>query len=307
MPQLIIGVLVGFLEPMLHAWSNIIDGHFSIHIFPKLPTMIFFGMVLNVLFLPLVFLIDMPSALPVPLWGWVFGIALVDVFFLFPYMWSLRHVDTSVVTALFSLGRVFVPILAFFVVGERLVPLQYFGFALIIIAATALTLNLKQLKFNAAFWLMLFVSILVATQAVMYKFVFDSGAGWGTVVTVLTFLEVLISGVIMVARQSFASIAEDFRIIRANLKLFVIQQVFEWGGNVASSFALSVLPATVARSIASTQSFFVLGYAVLFGKRFPELFNENTARRELIRKSGLFLLILIGVIIVVACGGSIDV
>lgn len=309
MPNFLVGIAAAFLEPILHAWSNVFDNYFSNKLFPSLPTMIFFGMVLNVVFLPIVMLIDMPSfaGLTIPLFGWICAIALIDVLFLFPYMWSLRHIDTSVVTSLFSLGRVFVPILAFFVIGEQLAPMQYAGFALIVLAATALTLDFKELRFNAAFFLMLVVSVLMAAQAVMYKYVFEAGTSWGTVVTILTVLEVLISAVIMFARQSLSSIAEDFRTIRANFKLFALQQVFEWGGNVASSYAISVLPATVARSIASTQSFFVLGYAVLLGKRFPEMFNEGTAKRELIRKGGLFALILAGVIIIIAYGSPLDV
>ena len=309
MPNFLIGTLVAFLEPTLHAWSNVFDNYFSNKLFPSLPTMIFFGMVLNLVFLPIVILIDPPllSSLSLSLFGWICAIALIDVLFLFPYMWSLRHIDTSVVTSLFSLGRVFVPILAFFAIGEQLAPMQYVGFALIVFAATALTLDLKQLRFNTAFFLMLLVSILMAAQAVMYKYVFEADTGWGTVVTILTMLEIVISGVIMFARQSLSSIAEDFRTIRANFGLFALQQLFEWGGNVASSYAISVLPATVARSIASTQSFFVLGYAILFGKRFPEIFNESTARRELIQKGGFFALILIGVVLIIAYGRSLDI
>lgn len=56
------------------------------------------------------------------------AVSFISVFYLFPYYAALRETDTSVVAALFSLERVFVPLWAYLIVGEVVKPSQYVGF-----------------------------------------------------------------------------------------------------------------------------------------------------------------------------------
>ncbi|HYF28762.1 MAG TPA: EamA family transporter [Candidatus Paceibacterota bacterium] len=307
MPPYLSGILVGFLEPVLHAWSNIIDNHFSNAVFPRLPVLLFFGVALNIVFLPITFLAGLPVMLPVTLLGIVFVIAIVNVVYAFPYYLALRDADTSVVASLFSLGRIFVPVLAYFILGEVLTLPQYAGFFVIILSSALLTLDLKKLKVNRAFFLMLACSFVLAFQTILYKFVFDAGASWPSVVAALTVFELVIAGAIMFATTSLRHIREDLGTVRRNWKLFVAQQGLEWGGNVGASYAISILQVTVAQAIASTQPFFVLLYAVLFKKWFPNAFNETTARGDLLKKGILFACIILGTVLVVAHGPVIDV
>ena len=298
------GVLVAFLEPVLHAWSNILDNYFSNTLFPNLSVLLFFGTLLNLVFLPIVLFFDPFVGVPLSLM-WILGvIAVVNVVYAFPYYWALRHADTSVVASLFSLGKIFVPLLAFLIVGEVLLLPQYIGFGLIILSSALLTLDLKALKLNKAFFLMLLVSFVLAFQTILYKYVFEAGVNWGSVVAVLTLMELVIAAVIMVALMRPRAIIEDLRTIRTNWKLFVTQQGLEWGGNVSASYAVSVLPVTVAQSIVGTQPLFVLIYALLFGKKLGHVFKEQTGRGELIKKCALFALTIIGTVLVVAYGSS---
>lgn len=300
MPNYLLGVLVAFVEPILHAWANIVDNHLSNNLFPKLSTLLFFGTVLNILFLPIVAVIDAPTTLSFPFLAVVFAISLINIFYQFPYYWSLRHADTSIVASLFFFGFVFVPILAYFFVGERLTILQYFGFFLIILAAILLTFDIRKFRFNKAFFLMVGVSFMLAVQTILYKYVFDAGASWGSVVTASAVFDIFISGMVMLTVNPFREIGEDFRKIRQNLKLFFLQQGLEWGGNAGGSFAISLLPATVARGIVTTQPFFVLLYALLFGRMFPHMFRELVDRRQLTKKLILFGLILVGTVLILS-------
>jgi drug/metabolite transporter (DMT)-like permease len=306
MPNYLFGVLIAFFEPILHAWSNVVDNHFSNNLFPNLSTLLFFGTIVNILFLPIIAFLDPPQTLSYSLLAVVFAISFVNVMYQFPYYWALRHADTSIVISLFFFGFIFIPILAYFIVGERLAVLQYFGFVLIIISALLLTFDVRKLRFNRAFFLMIGVSLLLAVQTILYKYAFDAGASWGSVVTASTIFDIFISGVVMLTVNPLWEIALDFQKIRGNLKLFFLQQGLEWGGNASGSFAVSVLPATVARGIVSTQPFFVLVYALLFGRAFPHMFKELVDGRELVKKSILFGVIIIGTILVVTGGSSLE-
>jgi drug/metabolite transporter (DMT)-like permease len=75
---------------------------------------------------------------------------------------------------------------------------------------------------------------------------------------------------------------------------------------VSGSLAISILPATIARGIVSTQPFFVLLYALTFGRFFPEMFREMVDRRQLLKKGILFGVILIGILLIVGTGASLD-
>ena len=309
MPNYFVGIFAAFLEPVLHAWSNIIDNHFSNNVFPRLAVLLFFGTILNILFLPIVFLTGgFPSFIPSSLLPFVFLIGLINVVYLFPYYWALRHTDTSIVGALFAFGRIFVPLLAFFFLGEVLAPMQYLGFFIIILSATLLSLDLKTFKLNRAFFLMLLVTFMLAVQAITYKFVFDQGVSWSSVATALVGVEIVIAGIIMFTTTRIKAIVEDVKKIRKNIKLFALQQGVEWGGYAGSSFAISIIPVTVAQAIVSTQPIFILLFASFFSHKFsPEFFKEATHSKEFFRKGMLFLLLIIGTILVVTTGTVIDI
>ena len=304
MSRYIVGVCVAFLEPILHGWGNILDNYLSNEVFPNLSVLLFFGTILNLLFLPIILFFDPAHMLSLPTLALIAVISIIDIVYLFPYYWALRHADTSIVAALFSLGKICVPVLAFFVLGEQLSLPQYIGFGLIVLSATLLSLNLREFKINRAFFLMLGVSIVLSVQAILYKSVFESGANWGSVVAVITVFEIAISGCIMLLVNRMSAIVEDFRKIGRNFKLFVLQQVLDWGGNVSSSYGVSVLPVTIAQAIAGTQPMFVLAFAVVFRKRFEKFFNELTNRSELTKKIVLFAVMLVGTVLVVAYGGA---
>ena len=83
----------------------------------------------------------------------IFIVGAIDVFYQIPYYIALRKVDTLITVALFSLGKVSVPILAYFIVGEKLSIMQYVGFGIILLSSFLLNFNRKQLKLNIAFFL----------------------------------------------------------------------------------------------------------------------------------------------------------
>src|SRR4029077_14556199 len=124
-----------FATPALHAAANILDSYCANRIFKRIAVLIFFSTAANLLFVPLGLLVEPPHAIPLQLFWAIGAIALIEVGYQYPYLWSLRRTGTTVVTSLFSFGKIFTPVFAFLLVGERLTFHQYLGFLAITICA----------------------------------------------------------------------------------------------------------------------------------------------------------------------------
>jgi drug/metabolite transporter (DMT)-like permease len=225
-------------------------------------------------------------------------IAALEVLWLFPYFKAYAHDDTSIVASLFSLGKIFVPIFAFFLIGEVLTPAQYIGFLIIILASVLLTAqDIRSLKFNASLYLMLLSSAIVSLQAVLYKYAFVS-VDW---VTGLFWTRVL-SFVIVLAFLFHTATRKEVRIQLGQFKKLaiplVLVELFSFIGMALLTYVLVFQPATVVESIASIQPILVLLLAFLFAKRYPDLFQESIDKKEMWRKILLFILMGVGITIV---------
>ena len=295
MPEYLTGVLMAFATPFVHGWANILDGYFSIKIFKRLTTLIFFSALINIALLPVVFFIDFPHFLSFRLLVIVFIIALIEVIYQYPYYWSLRWTDTSIVSSLFSLGKILVSLFAFLLVGERLNIYQYLGFLVIILSSTFLTLDFKRFHFNSALWLMLIVSIILSLQSVLYKYAFESGASWGSVFTWFSITEFIIAGIFMLSPKNIhdLSMSSNSNTKRA-LPLVLLAQILTWIGEATSSYALLLIPTSVVKGIDSIQAILVLFYAALFAKWVPKLFREHLGPDGLRKKLVLLILIAVG-------------
>ena len=293
------GIVSAFGEPVLHAWGNILDNYFSNKIFTRLTTLIFIATSTDVIFLPIVFLLDPPHLVSVSLVPVVIVIALIGVFNQYPYYWALRHEDTSVVVALFALGEIAVPILAFFLVGEHIAPIQYAGFFIVVFSSIVLTLDVRKLRFNRAFFLMLFVSVLLALQLVLFKYLYTHGTSWGTATVWVWCVEFLLALFVVVLPHNIGHLKESVQKIWNYRGLFLFSEFLTWTGKAAGRYALFLLPATVLEGITGTQPLFVLIYALLFARMKPEFFKEALEVRDVSKKVVLFILIIAGVILIV--------
>ena len=183
-------VLIAFLTPILHALSCIVDAHFSNNIFKKVPSLVFYATISNIIIIPFLFLFGTPIIPPLEILAiFLFGtpiippleilailfiISLIEVCYQIPYYHALRNIDTSIVVALFSLGKITIPVLAYFIVNEKLSLIQYCGFGIILLSTFLLNFDIKKLKINIAFFLMLVVSVLLSLSSVLSKYSLQS-------------------------------------------------------------------------------------------------------------------------------------
>ncbi|HCC23884.1 TPA: hypothetical protein DF272_06955 [Candidatus Falkowbacteria bacterium] len=293
-------IFIAFIGPILHGFANVLDNYLTNKLFKSVWTLTFYSTFFNILFLPLVLLVDIPGLPPVPLLPFFFLVALIEVLYLYPYYKALQSDDTSVVSSLFSLGKIFVPIFAFLLVGEVLTLTQYLGFFIIILGGAALTLsNHGAFRFNKAFFYMLACSILLAIEAVVYKYLFEN-ISWSTGF----FWATLFSSVIIFCFLFVPKLRRDIRLqtndLKRNAPVFALEEFLTFGGSAASTFAISLVPVTLAKSIDAFQPFFVLVYALVLGKSFPRMFRESVDLRSVIKKFIFFTIMVIGIILIVS-------
>ncbi|HWD92272.1 MAG TPA: hypothetical protein VG938_07980 [Verrucomicrobiae bacterium] len=299
MPRYLLGIASAFLAPIQDAWANILDSYLSNKIFERITTLVLFSSAFNVIVLPLVWLFSRPHFLPVKLIMTVTGISLIEVIYQFPYYRSFRKTDTSIVTSLFSFGKIFVPFLAFFLVKERLSILQYVAYFGITLCATLLAFDAKKFRLNQAAWLMLGVSVILDVQTVLYKYAFEQGADWTTVLTWSSLIQFFFAGVLAFgtsnARRDVVLTTKQIKHVGLPV---IFMQMLTWGGEAAESYALTIVPASVVSGVDSAQPIFVLAFALLFVRRNPELFHERLESQNLIKKMILFVLMGAGTIVV---------
>lgn len=292
--------LVAFLSPMTYAVSNLIDSHVSNNVFKRVQSVVFYNVVTNVLVVPFLFFFGVPHLPSLAVLPYLLAACIIEILYQIPYYAAMRKVDTSVVSALFSLGRVVVPVAAFFLLGEKLSQLQYVGFFVIIVFTVALSLekNLRSIKLNRAFGLMLLSSVLLSLQMVLYKKALEdidwvSNVFWTMTISSSLCLLLLFS---KANRQDIFAQKKEFV---GRLSMFLINEFFNQVAFLTYQYALVLLPVVVFSAITSTQPLFAMiyGYFVVF--IFQHKVQENLDKESLIKKAICFIFIIVGVVLTV--------
>lgn len=290
---------IALLNPIFHAWSNVIDTYLTNRLVRSVWGLGFFAGIFAVLFLPIVVLIQRPDVPPMHLLPYFFVVGLIEIFYLFPYYKALQEEDTSIVASLFSLGKFFVPVFSYFAVGEVLRPAQYIGFFILVTSSMLLSVNrAEKIHLNKAFFYMLFSGFLLAIEAVVYKYVLES-VSWSTaVVTTSTFSFVIVMSFLCIPYIR-RSIFDQVRQIGGIWPLFTLNELIGFSGNIVSPYILTLVPVTLAKSVEGFQPFFVLVYAIIFRRWLPGVFKESIDRRVIVKKIILFGCMVGGVVLVV--------
>ena len=287
-------VLIAFLTPLLHALSCIMDAHFSNNIFKKVPSLVFYATISNIIIIPFLFLFGTPIIPPLEILAILFIISLIEVCYQIPYYHALRNIDTSIVVALFSLGKIAIPVLAYFIVNEKLSLTQYCGFGIILLSTFLLNFDIKKLKINIAFFLMLVVSVLLSLSSVLSKYSLQS-VDFVTVLFWGSIFATSISLSLLFLPQYRTDIISSFPQYKKRIKLFLSNEILNQGGTLALTIALAHLPVLVVESIESSQSIFTLLLGFMLYKIFGNRFKENLTRQEVIKKLISFTAIIIGI------------
>lgn len=285
-------ILTAFIEPISHGISNVLDSYLTNRLFSRKTTLIFYSALLNLAFLPILFLFTGLPELPDKMSLILFvGLALTNVLYSYPYYKALEKDDTSNVVALFSLGEVFVPVLAYFMVGESLAPVQYLGVIIVMFASAALSVKRGAgFKVNSSLWWMVLCGLILSFEYVLYKKIFIS-TSWITGFTWPIVFSFIIGLSLFAFKATRADIIKNAASFKKNLHLFALEELTTFVGIAGGTYAVSVAPVTIVRAITSTGPAFILVYAYLFREKLPDMFKESTERGAVAKKLVLFAVI----------------
>lgn len=289
--------LIAFLSPLFFALSVLIESFLSLDVFKKPATMCFYVSVTNALFVPLVLFFGLPTLPHTGCWFIYFLIAVLDIAYLYPFYMALKETDTSIVSSLFTIGKVFIPIMAFVILKDVLSLQQYIGFAIVIFASLILTIK-RGISFsvNKAFYLMFLSSFLLASRIILAKLALTIDTTWVNTM----FYPNLISGGLIFAFLLFRKLRPDIRThfidYKKNIKLFVLIEFITFLAVLSSVYALSKLSPTISSAIEATEPLFLLVIAMLLRPIYH--FQCQELDVSWTKKLICFILIIIGVVFV---------
>ncbi|MDE2079690.1 MAG: EamA family transporter [Patescibacteria group bacterium] len=292
-------LLIAFLSPVLYAWANVFD-NFIIGKFKTPFTLSFYSSLSGLVFAPILFLVQRPALPPVGTWPVFVGLGAVNILYLYPYYRALQTEDTSVVVSLFSLSRIWIPILAFLIVGEVLAPAQYIGIFIITVASISLGLSRRhlRLRLSQAFWWMILAAFITSFEGVFLKYLYDRGVGWSTAVGGELLMSVVLMSLLFVNSSYRRSVAAQFPRFKQMLYTIGVEETFTFLAFAASSFAITLAPVSAVSAISLFTPFFALFYAGSLSRRLPRFFKEKIDGGSVIKKSVLFAAMILGVILV---------
>jgi drug/metabolite transporter (DMT)-like permease len=293
------GVTAGLAGSLLHAGGNILDSYLSNRLRQRLSDLVALSATTNLLFVPLSAAIDPPQ--------WIGGrtlivvvlISCINVFYHFPYYRALQGSDTSVVSSLFSLGKLLTPPLAFLILKESLAPIQYVGFIVIVIASALLTFDRSRFRFQKALPYMFCVSFALILQAILFKKLYEGGVSWGTSVVWTGVMDFGVASLLMWSQGRGRDLGSGLGGLGRERILVLANQFLSWGGEVLGLYALTLIPVSVFEGVDSGQPMFVLLISMVCARRFPQLLKENLELRHLGGKAVLFVVMAVGTLMIV--------
>ncbi len=294
---------IALITPIVHSIANFIDKTLLSKYFNNLSLFVFiiYGGITSIVVLPIfllfgglgIFYISAINILILILAGLCAAVAL------YFYLFALYREDASVVVPFFQLIPISSFILSRFILGETLSTFQIIGSLIIICGAVILSIEIeegKKIRFrHYVVAAMIIMSILVALEGVLFKFVAESNNFWLSnfweSVGFAT-LGLIIFIFMAKERQSFVlSVKEHKHKITS---VVLLSEFFTLGGNLTLNYAFLLAPVALVRVVEGYQPVFVLIFGIVITKMFPKLLQEKIEWKHLAPKIAAILVIFVG-------------
>lgn len=217
------------------------------------------------------------------------------------YFKVLKEEDASYVIFMLQMMPIFVIILSFIFLRETVTARQLLGFVIILLSSLFLAVEnwRKILHIPRSFWLLVLMDVMFASAAVIIKFAINATSfsqilsyeSWG----------IGIGGVILyilfpLIRKAFNEIITTvgkriLGIMFLNEGIYVLSKSLSY-------FAYSIGPVALVSVIGSTQVFFGILFGWTLTLLLPHIFNEKVARKDLLKKVGLAIILVFGIILI---------
>lgn len=214
------------------------------------------------------------------------------------YYRALSMEDTSKIIVLIQMQPVMVLILSFLLLHETISAIQFVGFVFILGAAVALSIRrgIGGIQISKVLGMLLIVNFVWSLSVVLFKFVATSDhferllsyESWGFALGGL-----LIFLFVKAVRDAFR---ESLRVIPPRtLAIIAVNETIFLCAKLLTLAAVALGPTALVSVLGGTQVFFGIlmgwGLTVLA----PSIYREEIARRDLIRKGAVALVLFVGI------------
>ncbi len=275
----------------------IIDNFLVTKKFKNTIALLFYSNITNLLFIPLLWIFGLPKALSLAMIIPVTIVAVAQIIYLYPYFQALKESDTSIITALFNLGKIFVPVIAFILVHERLTLLQYLGFIIILASSFLLTYH-GGLRVNKALFYMLLTTLILAIGSTVTKYALDT-IDWITVMTwaaVISTIITILVGTVFYRRDIWQSRKPYLK----SFWQFMLNEFVTFLAMACVTYAIVKMPVTIAQGLLAISPVLTIALIYAGHRIWPYYFKENLEWKSILKKSAYFILMTIGIILSVS-------
>lgn len=287
--------LISFMAPLFYAISVVTESFLSVKIFKHPIVMLFFVSLTNALFMPFILFFKMPTIPDLAMLPFYLMISIIDVAYLYPYYVAFKKTDTSIISSLFALGKIFVPIISFFLLQESLTLSQYLGFVVIILSSLFLNYDPRvKFKINSAFYWMFLSSFLLAVRICLVKLILQSENNVANVLIYPNLLSGLIPFSFMLWKKNRQEIKNKICIYKKKFKFFTLIEFVTFLAVCSSTIAVNHLSPTICTAIEATEPLFVWIIITIVSSIFSYQFMQQ---KNSLKKIFCFLTIIGGVIL----------
>ena len=275
-------LVIAFVAPLLWGLVNLLDVYLVQDVYEDE----YEGTIIMALFQCIPFLAVPWLGFPMPQYNFMLLAIVAGLFSLasmFYYFKALfRYGDATLILVLWNLVALVVPVLAFFFVGEKLVPVQYLGILVVVIGAVFLTLdkNIYGKKMRDLVLIMIGAILFLSFSMVMQEKVYSNTSFWGG----FLFFSIgyLIGGAVLLGSRGMTFKKRLFEINKKYFILFALVEVVVLAGIVTSQRAIDIAPAvSLVATIESFQPAFILMLSVVI---FFLLSFFSHGKKDLIKK-----------------------
>jgi len=254
--------------------------------------------IFDFIFVPFLLLYEPISVMSWQLYGVAFLIGTLELCFTIPYLKSLDKIDESIVTALFALSNVFLPLFSYITVRESLGWNAYLGFFIIIFSSAMLSLEKEaRFKFNKAFWYMLFASICTTLQCSLYKYMLQETTFVNTMSYPLI-VPVFVLSLMFFSKKHRESFNRNKKELLSNSHIFLFLELLYFISIIFSNLSLKGLSTVETKSIIAFTPFFTMGVIFLANKLYKDKFQEKLTKNHMLKKIILFIVMVLGIAII---------
>ena len=280
---------------------NVIDSHLLTRRMPSLRAYLVPVGTLHLIFsLILFYLFPLPRDV-----GWLplvvaFGSSIIRSAAILNMLYIMTRVEISRVIPVVHTYPIFVALMAVLLLGERLVPIQWF--AIFVVVAGAVLVSLRHsptsanIQLGRSFGLLLTSSLLIAGADVASKFAMNYISFWN--MYYIGAIGMSVSFLILSVRRSTLEELRSMPQRNSALALMTFNEILAPVGIVLSFWAIQRGPVSLVSTILSTRPIFVFIYALVLGRALPMFLEWRPTRGILVLRLVAIAMIVGGIAII---------